>query len=193
MRAEGTGATLDGPRTVPEVTQMNVATPRAEPDARLLEWLSSHGIEFEVHRHDPAFTALQTARAEGVEPRTFAKVVVVAAGDDRTVMIVLDATDHLDVAKARLVFDTNHVRLLAEPELLALAPGCDVGAMPAVGALYGLPTYADHAVHEEPEISFNAGSHQVAARVDRARWERACGVVYADLAEATDSGPAWAR
>ena len=172
---------------------MNLATPRVEPDARLLEWLSSQGIEFEIHRHDPAFTALGTAQAEGVDPRTFAKVVVLATGDDRNVMVVLDATDHLDLAKARLVFDTNHVRLLTEPELLTLAPSCDVGAVPAVGALYGLPTYADHAVREEPEISFNAGSHQVAARVDRARWEQACGVIYADLAEATDSGPAWAR
>jgi Ala-tRNA(Pro) deacylase len=172
---------------------MNVATPRAEPDARLLEWLSSKGIEFEIHRHDPAFTALDTALAEGVDPRTFAKVVVVAPADDRKVLIVLDATDHLDVGKARLVLDTNHIRLLAEPELLELAPGCDVGALPAVGALYGLATYADHAVREEPEISFNAGSHQVAARVDRARWEQACGVIYADLAEATDTGPAWAR
>jgi Ala-tRNA(Pro) deacylase len=172
---------------------MNVATPRVEPDARLLEWLSSQRIDFEIHHHDQAFTALATARAEGVDPRTFAKVVVAATGDDRKVMIVLDATDHLDLAKARLVLDTNRVRLVGEPELLELAPGVDLGALPAVGALYGLPTYADHAVREEPEISFNAGSHQVSARVDRARWERACGVIYADLAEATDSGPAWAR
>jgi Ala-tRNA(Pro) deacylase len=193
MRPGRPGATLDGSRTVPEVITMNLATTRAEPDRRLLEWLSTQGVEYEIHRHDPAFTALDTALVEGVDPRTFAKVLVVATADDRKVMIVLDATDHLDVAKARLVFDTHHVRLLAEPELEALAPGCDVGALPAVGALYGLPTYADHAVREEPEISFNAGSHQVAARVERARWEQACGVTYADLAEATDTGPAWAR
>ena len=172
---------------------MNVASPRVEPDARLLEWLSSQRIDFEIHHHDPAFTALATARAEGVDPRTFAKVVVAAAADGRKAMIVLDATDHLDMTKARLVLDTRHVRLVSEPELKELAPGVDLGALPAVGALYGLPTYADHAVREEPEISFNAGSHQVSARVDRARWEAACSVIYADLAEATDSGPAWAR
>jgi len=42
--------------------------------------------------------------------------------------------------------------------------------------------YADHAVREDPEISFNAGSHRFSARVERAGWERACSVVYADLA-----------
>jgi prolyl-tRNA editing enzyme YbaK/EbsC (Cys-tRNA(Pro) deacylase) len=114
---------------------MNVTSPRVEPDARLLEWLSSQRIDFEIHHHDQAFTALATARAEGVDPRTFAKVVVAATGDDRKVMIVLDATDHLDLAKARLVLDAKHVRLVDEAELLELAPGIDLGALPAVGAL----------------------------------------------------------
>jgi prolyl-tRNA editing enzyme YbaK/EbsC (Cys-tRNA(Pro) deacylase) len=62
-----------------------------------------------------------------------------------------------------------------------------------VGALFGLTTYADFAVRDDPEISFNAGSHRLSARVERARWERACNVIYADLAEDADAGPAWAR
>ena len=85
------------------------------------------------------------------------------------------------------------VRLLTEPELTALAPGCEVGAIPAVGSLFGLTTYADYAVRDDPEISFNAGSHRFSARVERARWERACNVIYADLAADADAGPAWAR
>ena len=33
----------------------------------------------------------------------------------------------------------------------------------------------------------------MSVRVDRARWERACNVIYADLALDADEGPAWAR
>ena len=87
----------------------------------------------------------------------------------------------------------SDVRLLTEPQLAELAPGCEVGALPAVGSLFGLTTYADYAVRDDPEISFNAGSHRFSARVDRARWERACDVVYADLAENADAGPAWKK
>ncbi len=75
---------------------------------------------------------------------------------------------------------------------LASKPACQAGAIPAVGSLSGLTTYADFAVRDDPEVSFNAGSHRFSARVDRASWERACGAVYADLAE-IDSEPAWAR
>ena len=107
--------------------------------------------------------------------------------------LVLDATDQLDLRKARHVLGGRDVRLLTEPQLTALAPDCEIGAIPAVGALFGLTTYADYAVRDDPEISFNAGSHRFSARVDRARWERACNVIYADLAEDAEDGPAWAR
>ena len=172
---------------------MNAATTLDQPYEPLLDWLAGHDIEYEIHRHDPAFTARTTAAAEGVDPRTFAKVVAVASPDGHKALVILDATDQVDVKKARRTIGLSDVRLLTEAELAEIAPGCEVGAIPAVGALFGLPTYADHAVREDPEISFNAGSHRFSARVDRARWERACGVIYADLAADADSGPVWAR
>lgn len=172
---------------------MNTETTLDRPYQPLLDWLVGQGIEYVIHQHDRALTARATATAEGVDPQTFAKVVVVASNDGRTAIIVLDATDHLDLRKARHVLGASDVRLLTEPQLTALAPRCEIGAIPAVGTLFGLMTYADYAVRDEPEISFNAGSHRFSARVDRRGWERSCNVVYADLADDADEGPAWAR
>lgn len=159
----------------------------------LLEWLQRHGVEYEIHEHDPAFTARATATAEGVDPRTFAKVVGVVTDDGRHVLVVLDATDHVDLFKARAALGATEVRLLSEHELTALAPDCEVGAIPAVGNLFGLRTFADFAVRDDQDISFNAGSHRFSARVERTTWERADGVVYADLASESDTRPAWSR
>jgi Ala-tRNA(Pro) deacylase len=163
------------------------------PFQPLVEWLRTKDVEYEIHEHDLAFTARATATAEGIDPRTFAKVVGVATPDGRNVLVVLDATDHLDLGKARRALGVSEVRLLTEAELTALAPGCEAGAIPAVGSLFGLPTYADYAVREDREISFNAGSHRLSVRVDRAAWERACGTIYADLASNSDMRPAWTR
>lgn len=46
------------------------------------------------------------------------------------------------------------MRLLTEPELAELAPGCDAGALPAIGSLFGVPMHVDFAVAEDDEISF---------------------------------------
>jgi Ala-tRNA(Pro) deacylase len=172
---------------------MSADTMLDRPYQPLVDWLASQDIEYEIHQHDEAFTARATAAAEGVDPRTFAKVVAVASPDGRKAIVVLDATDKVDLRKARRAIGVSDVRLLTEPELMALAPGCEVGAIPAVGSLFGLTTYADDAVRDDPEVSFNAGSHRFSARVDRARWERACSVIYADLAADPEGAPAWAR
>jgi len=183
-----------GRKTVVQEGTRVSATPSVDrPYPGLLAWLESHDVEYEIHEHDSAFTARATAAAEGVDPRTFAKVVGVVTHDGRNVLVVLDATDHLDLHKARQALGSSDVRLLTEPELIGLAPGCEVGAMPAVGSIFGLSMYADYAVREDPEISFNAGSHRFSVRVDRASWERACGVTYADVALDSDARPAWAR
>ncbi len=169
------------------------ATVSGGPMKSLMTWLESAGVDYELHEHDRSLTALATARAEGVDPHTFEKVVWVRSADDGDALIVLDANDHLDLGKAKDVLRSGKVKLVPEEELAKLAPDCDPGAMPAVGSLFGLPTYADLHVSDSAEVSFNAGSHTVAVRVDRAAWEKALGVVYADLAAATWREPAWHR
>ena len=163
------------------------------PMQSLITWLESAGIDYELHEHDRSLTAMATARAEGVDPHTFEKVVWVRSAEGGDALIVLDATDHLDLSKAREVLRSGKVKLVPEDEIAKLAPDCDPGAMPAVGDLFGLPTLADLHVCDSAEVSFNAGSHSVAVRVDRAAWETALGVVYADLAARTWREPAWHR
>ncbi|HEX9550758.1 MAG TPA: YbaK/EbsC family protein [Candidatus Limnocylindrales bacterium] len=169
------------------------ASPQPGALPTLLEWLAGHAVEHDVHEHSETFTARQTARAEGVDPRTFAKVVAVRTDNQRTVLLVIDAADRIDLRKAREALLADDVRLLSEAELAVLAPECEPGAMPAVGDLFDLPMVADRALREGTALSFNAGTHTCAVRVDRPAWERATGVAYADLAEDLDTRPAWAR
>lgn len=169
------------------------ATVSRGPMKSLMTWLDAAGIDYELHEHDRSLTALATARAEGVDPHTFEKVVWVRSAEDGDALIVLDANDHLDLGKAKEILRSGRVKLVPEEELQKLAPDCEPGAMPAVGSLFGLPTYADLHVCGAAEVSFNAGTHTHAVRVDRAGWEKALGVVYADLAAAPWKEPAWSR
>jgi Ala-tRNA(Pro) deacylase len=172
---------------------MNRAVSLDGPQAALLDWLQQHHVDHDVHKHTETFTAASTARAEGVEPSTFAKVVGVAVDGGRRAMLILDASDHLDLAKVRRALNASDVRLLTEGELAELAPDCELGAMPAIGMLFGLDMLADQAVRADAAISFNAGSHRFSVRVDRAAWERETRVQYADLAVVNAAVPAWAR
>lgn len=167
------------------------AIPPADPN--LLTWLGRHDIEYEVHEHAQAFTAWSVAEAEGLDPHTVAKVVAVCTPDGERALAVIETTDRLDLRKAAHVLQAESVRLLTEAELATLAPTCEVGAMPAIGQLFGVPMVADHAIRDDRDISFNAGNHRCSVRVERAGWERATGVTYADLAVDRGDRPAWER
>ena len=168
-------------------------TPRtAGPHAGLLDWLAGRHVEYELHEHPETFTAEATARAEHIDPRRFAKVVGIASNDGRRALLLVDAPDHVDLAKAKRILGAADVRLLTEPEFAALAPECDAGTIPPIPDLCGLPVYADFALRDAPMLSFHAGSHRYTVHVDRVAWERASGIAYADIAQDDDT-PAWAR
>lgn len=157
------------------------------PVVELLDWLGAHGIAYDLHEHPLAFTALETARVEGLDPHAFAKTLAVAAADGRRALVALDANDHLDLWKMARMLGTERARLLTEVELLDLAPSCDVGALPPVGDLFGVPVYADRALREVERLTFHAGSHRHAVRLDRAAWEQAARVRFGDLSTPTDA------
>ena len=159
------------------------------PHEGLLQWLRTHGVEYEVHEHAPTVTALETARSEGVDARLFAKCLAVISAEGRHALLVVDAAERVDLGKACDVLDTDHVRLLSEAELFDLAPECEIGTLPPIGELWGVPVYADTRLRSADMVSFHAGSHRFTVHVLRSAWVTAAHVIYGDLA-ADDGRPA---
>jgi len=155
------------------MTQSLAATAPYPP---LIAWLESHHIPYELHEHRKTYTAVETARAEGTDPTTFAKVVGVRTSEGSNALVVVDASDQVDLALLRDAMSVAWVALLGEQDLRALLPGCDVGTLPPIPALVKVPVYVDEAVRTDEQISFHAGSHHYTVRVDRAAWEREASV-----------------
>ena len=150
--------------------------------ADLVTWLEDHAVTYEVHEHPLAYTASATAHAEGVSERTFAKVVGVGTADGSRVLAVVAAADQVDFVRLAAFLGTNWVALLTERMLEGILPDCEAGAIPPVPEIVRVEVVADEAVRDDPQISFNAGSHRTAVRVDREAWERAAGVRYGSFA-----------
>jgi Ala-tRNA(Pro) deacylase len=161
---------------------MSTAKAEVAPFPPLIAWLERHGVDYEMHLHRRAVTASETARVEGVEPETFAKVVGVRTSDGRTAIAVLDATDQVDLGELATELGVAWVALLGEEAFGELAPDCEVGTVPPIPELVNVPVYVDEAVRADPWISFAAGSHRHSVRVDRSAWERAAGVGFAKFA-----------
>lgn len=123
----------------------------------LRSYLMEHGVAYEIHTHEVAYTTSAVAQVEHIPGSQMAKVVMLEA-DGGLVMAVVPGDRKVDLDKASQALSVDDVRLAEESEFAGSFPDCDRGAEPPFGALYGLPTMVDTRLDSD-RITFNAGSH----------------------------------
>ena len=141
------------------------------PVKKLKEFLDSHQIKYITIDHSPAYTAREVASSMFVPRREFAKTIMVRM-DGGIAMAVLPASRHVDLEKLAVAAGAENVCLASEQEFETLFPGCETGAMPPFGNLYGMDTYVDVMLQEDDEITFNAGTHAQVIRLAFGDYEK---------------------
>ena len=126
--------------------------------AKIRTFLDQNGIRYVTIKHSPAFTAQAVAQSGHIPGKEMAKTVIVKL-DEQMAMVVLPASRRVALDEVAAVVGTTSVRLAHEHEFKDLFPGCEVGAMPPFGNLYGLSVYLDPLLAENEQIAFNAGTH----------------------------------
>jgi Ala-tRNA(Pro) deacylase len=132
---------------------------------KVVEFLDSAGVHYEMSQHRPTFTAQQMAAEEHVSGQYVAKPVVIKAGE-AYYLCVLPACCKIDLDALKKDLGVSAIRLADEDEIRPLFGDCALGAEPPFGALYGLETLMDAMLDEDPYIVFQAGTHELAIRMD---------------------------
>ncbi len=127
------------------------------PVRKLVDFLNSNKVKFVTISHSPAYTALEIAESAHISGKELAKSVMIRI-DGKMAMAVLPASCKADLDLLKNAAGANSVVLASEQEFVELFPGCEVGAMPPFGNLYGLEVYSATSLSEDKEIAFNAGS-----------------------------------
>lgn len=130
---------------------MNIAT-------RLKQYLDSTGISYECVHHARTSTTLAAAREAQVPADDVAKCVLL--GDDRGYLLaILPASHRLDLDEIERQLD-RRLALVKEEELGNVFADCALGAVPAMGKAYGIPTLVDHRLLDLIHLYFEAGHHE---------------------------------
>jgi Ala-tRNA(Pro) deacylase len=141
------------------------------PLEKLKSFLDDNAVKYVLVNHSPAYTAQELAALSHVPGKEWAKTVMVKL-DGKVAMAVVPAS-------CRVVFDllkgasgAKTAELAGEQEFKDLCPGCEVGAMPPFGNLFGMDVYVDAQLAEDAEIAFNAGSHTEMVRLPFTDFQR---------------------
>ena len=141
------------------------------PAKKLKDFLDAHKVKYVTLRHSIAYPASEIAASAHVKGRNLAKTVIVRL-DGKLAMAVLPSKFRVNLERLRVASRSGSAELSGEADFAREFPGCDEGAMPPFGNLYGMPVYVDPSLAEDEEIAFNACTHTEVIRMRYADWER---------------------
>lgn len=131
---------------------------------KLKEYLDNHGVRYVVISHSLGYTSQEIARSAHIPTDQLAKSVIVRI-DGNLCMAVLPASHKVDLHLLRDVTGAKRVELATEDEFAGNFRGCELGAMPPFGNIYGMEVYVSGLLAEQEEIVFNACSHRELIRM----------------------------
>ena len=132
---------------------------------KLKEFLDDRDVKYVSINHSRAYTAQEIAESAHVSGNDFAKVVMLKA-DEEMIMVVLPAPDKVDLKLLRQVLGVRNVVFADENDFQDHFPGCEVGAMPPFGNLYGIRVISAQTLCDSTTISFNSGLHTEVIQMD---------------------------
>jgi Ala-tRNA(Pro) deacylase len=130
---------------------------------RLGEHLAKTDVPFEVVSHPWTASSNRSAQAAHVTGERVAKTVVLH-DDGGYLLAVVPSTHRLELDTLQRFLD-RRMNLASEREIAGLFDDCEIGAVPPVGAAYGLDVVVDESVTSQPDVYFEGGDHRSLVRV----------------------------
>jgi Ala-tRNA(Pro) deacylase len=124
----------------------------------LEQYLTNQGIAYDLLPHSPTQSSMRTAQASHVPGSCLAKAVVVKQGRGY-LLAVIPASRHLRLDDLSGLLNCE-LELATEQEIETAFPDCARGAVPPIGAAYGLGMIVDDSIGGQPEIYFEGGDHE---------------------------------
>ena len=122
---------------------------------QIIQLLNSHNIKYQSLQHEPTPTCEDSARVRGTSSDQGAKALICYA-DKNPILIVLPCSRKLDAKLFKSIFNVKDLRFATPAEVTQLT-NLQIGAIPPIGSVLGLPVYVDNSLSLNIQIAFNAG------------------------------------
>ena len=128
------------------------------PVARsLAHYLTDRGVAYDEVPHPHTEMASTSAEVSHVSADSLAKAVVLKGGNG-FMLAVLPASRHIQFEELRRLLGSD-VDIANEEQVETLFLDCEPGAVPALGAAYGLSVVVDDSLSQQPDVYFEGGDH----------------------------------
>jgi len=124
----------------------------------VIEYLEAHGIPYRRRPHARAVSGSELAQSLHTTGYRVAKTVIVSR-EGELVMAVLPVADRVDLGRLGEMLGAQ-VTFVSENDFTPAFAGCEPGAEPPFGKLYGMPVVLDDTLIDADRFIVRAGSHR---------------------------------
>lgn len=136
----------------------------------LQDYLAQRGITYDLIAHPHSRSSMETAQVSHVPGDRLAKGVVLE-DEEGYLLAVLPSNCHVHLGELSKQL-ARRLGLATEAEIKDLFADCELGAIPPVGAAYGIRTVVAHELTAQPELFFEAGDHEHLLRLSQSEFGR---------------------
>ncbi len=122
------------------------------------DFMQEKQVRFTIVTHPSSQTSLESAHSAGVSDEKVAKGVLLSTRE-KFLLAVLPATRELELTTLELEMDSP-LMVTPEENLRKAFGDCAPGAVPALGAAYGIQTVVDDSLADMDDVYFEAGDHR---------------------------------
>jgi Ala-tRNA(Pro) deacylase len=138
---------------------------------KLRRFLDRQRAVYELIDHPPTRSSIETAAVAHIPLSCMAKAVLIDLPDEDHLLAILSSDRRIDLDDLRTEIDERPC-LADEQEIGAIFDDCAPGAVPPLGAGYGVAMIVDDFLAREPDIFFEAGDHRSIVHMEQAEFRR---------------------
>lgn len=127
---------------------------------KLRLYLKQHDVKYRLVSHPHSTSSMESAEKAHVPGDALAKGILVKE-EGEYLMVVLPSDYYIELDTLHKLLG-KEVEMAQEAELIGLLPDCELGAIPAIGPIFGIKTMWDPntSLGKEDQVYFEAGDHE---------------------------------
>lgn len=126
--------------------------------ASVHEHLNRKGVNYELLNHPHSRCSLESARLARIPPEQVAKGVLTHDGENY-LLCVIPSNHRLSISWLNKCMN-GKFKLVSEHRLGEFFNDCEVGAIPALGQVYGLHVIWDESLVDRDDLYIESGDHE---------------------------------
>jgi Ala-tRNA(Pro) deacylase len=134
---------------------------------KLTKFFEKNKFKYIPAKHRTVYTAFDKAATLKVKPNMIGKTLVLKI-DKNLAVALIPANKNLDKNKFKKIAKTKKVDFVSERIIKSKLKGVKVGAIPPFGNLWGLTTFIDKFLINQPKIIVNGGDYNWSIKISPA-------------------------